>query len=107
MNTNSVIEVQKEAINLSLCLHVILQLKQYLQAKFKISEEQHLSYTQAEKQKKNGQLRVNENIGPLTITVTEAPLNITEDVYHEHLSNLMDFVQPLNSAIKMKISRYV
>jgi len=50
---------------------------------------------------------VNENIGPLTITVTEAPLNITEDVYHEHLSNLMDFVQPLNSAIKMKISRYV
>ena len=61
----------------------------------------------AEKQKKNGQLRVNENIGPLTITVTEAPLNITEDVYHEHLSNLMDFVQPLNSAIKMKIPRYV
>lgn len=107
LNTNSVIEVQKEAINLSLCLHVILQLKQYLQAKFKISEEQHLSYTQAEKQKQNGQLRVNENIGPLTITVTEAPLNITEDVYHEHLSNLMDFVQPLNSAIKMKISRYV
>ena len=54
LNTNSVIEVQKEAINLSLCLHVLLQLKQYLQAKFKISEEQHLSYTQAEKQKKNG-----------------------------------------------------
>ena len=70
----------------------------YLQAKFKISEEQLLSYEQSEKHKNFGQLRVNENIQPMRITVKEAPLNITADVYHEYLYNFMDLVEHFNSA---------
>ena len=98
LTTNSIVRGQKEAINLSLSLHVILQLKQYLQAKFKISEEQLLSYEQSEKHKNFGQLRVNENIQPMRITVKEAPLNITADVYHEYLYNFMDLVEHFNAA---------
>ena len=98
LTTNSIVRGQKEAINLSLSLRVILQLKQYLQAKFKISEEQLLSYEQSEKHKNFGQLRVNENIQPMRITVKEAPLNITADVYHEYLNNFMDLVEHFNSA---------
>ena len=98
LTTNSIVRGQKEAINLSLSLRVILQLKQYLQAKFKISEEQLLSYEQSEKHKNFGQLRVNENIQPMRITVKEAPLNITADVYHEYLYNFMDLVEHFNSA---------
>jgi hypothetical protein len=86
-------QVQKEAINLSLCLNVIYQLKQYLQEKFKIRDEQLLPHMQSEKLN-FGQLRVNENIEPLNITVTDVPLKYTEIAYHEHVSNLIDLVEP-------------
>ena len=41
---------------------------------------------------------MNENIQPMRITVKEAPLNITADVYHEYLNNFMDLVEHFNSA---------
>ena len=91
--TKSAMQVQKEAKNLSLCLNVIYQLKQYLQEKFKIRDEQLLPHMQSEKLN-FGQLRVNENIEPLNITVTDVPLKYTEIAYHEHVSNLIDLVEP-------------
>jgi len=94
--SNQSLNDRKHTFHLSVNLTIILQLKQYLQRKFKLSEEQFRSYNLSTKSKSLGCLKLQENIGPLQIVTCDLPLVLTEEVYRECTTKFLGLLNSIS-----------